>query len=62
MAVQGSVKLMKKSYRISLMSQSRRALPDIKSWSSIEDEFSYGREEKVKKIRQGSNPGIMMET
>ena len=40
------------------MSQSRRALPDIKSWSSIEDEFSYGREEKVKKIRQGANPGI----
>ncbi len=25
---------------------------------AIEDEFSYGREEKVKKIRQGSNPGI----
>ena len=25
---------------------------------AIEDEFSYGREEKVKRIRQGSNPGI----
>ena len=25
---------------------------------AIEDEFSYGREGKVKKIRQGSNPGI----
>ena len=25
---------------------------------AIEDEFSYGRNEKVKKIRQGSNPGI----
>ena len=25
---------------------------------AIEDEFSYGREEKVKKIRQGANPGI----
>lgn len=25
---------------------------------AIEDEFSYGRDEKVKSIRQGSNPGI----
>ena len=25
---------------------------------AIEDEFSYGRVPKVKKIRQGSNPGI----
>ena len=25
---------------------------------SIEDEFLYGREPKVKKIRQGNNPGI----
>ena len=25
---------------------------------AIEDEFSYGREPKVKKIRQGNNPGI----
>ncbi len=25
---------------------------------AIEDEFSYGRDEKVKRIRQGSNPGI----
>ena len=24
----------------------------------IEDEFSYGRDGKVKSIRQGSNPGI----
>ena len=25
---------------------------------AIEDEFSYGRDSKVKSIRQGSNPGI----
>ncbi len=25
---------------------------------AIKDEFSYGREKKVKSIRQGSNPGI----
>ncbi len=25
---------------------------------AIEDEFSYGRNDKVKSIRQGSNPGI----
>jgi hypothetical protein len=25
---------------------------------ALEDEFSYGRNEKVKSIRQGSNPGI----
>ncbi|MCR5590140.1 MAG: hypothetical protein K6F73_01275 [Lachnospiraceae bacterium] len=25
---------------------------------AIEDEFSYGRNEKVKSIRNGSNPGI----
>ena len=25
---------------------------------AIEDEFSYGRDGKVKSIRQGSNPGI----
>ncbi len=25
---------------------------------AIEDEFSYGRDDKVKSIRNGSNPGI----
>ncbi len=25
---------------------------------AIEEEFSYGRNEKVKRIKQGSNPGI----
>ncbi len=25
---------------------------------AIEDEFSYGRNDKVKSIRQGNNPGI----
>ena len=25
---------------------------------AIEEEFSYGRAQKVKRIRQGSNPGI----
>ena len=25
---------------------------------AIEDEFSYGRDEKVKSVRPGSNPGI----
>lgn len=25
---------------------------------ALEDEFSYGRDSKVKRIRQGNNPGI----
>ncbi len=25
---------------------------------ALKDEFSYGRNEKVKQVRQGSNPGI----